>query len=392
MGFGREHDHGREPPQGASRTFAKVHALREALLAWYGRARRDLPWRRTRDPYAIWLSEVMLQQTRVETVVPYYERFLARFPTLHALAEAPMDDVLSLWSGLGYYRRARMLREGAAQVVREHGGELPKNAASLRAIRGIGRYTAGAVASIAHGEVTPLVDGNVARVLSRLFALEEDIATSRAQARLWDLADELVAPEDPGAWNQALMELGATICIPRAPRCLVCPARAWCEARARGIEAELPRVAAKGTVARESWWAAVLISRGAVLLGRRRPTLRFGGTWEPPSVQVAQTPRGGTASGARARRAFAALLGSVDLDFVRRGELVHVLSHRRLDVSVFSAPAARRMRLAPTATYDAFSWISRARLAALALSTLARKVLLLAEVAPAGTKGHRDGG
>jgi A/G-specific adenine glycosylase len=388
MGISEQSDHDRGPPQGAADeapTTAKAHGLRRALLAWFERERRDLPWRRTRDPYAIWLSEVMLQQTRVETVVPYYERFLARFPNVHALAEAAQDDVLALWSGLGYYRRARMLHAGAKQIVQEHGGQLPRTARELVSIRGIGRYTAGAIASIAHREATPLVDGNVARVLARLFAIEDDVTSTKGVARLWALADELVAPEDPGAWNEALMELGAIICVPRAPRCLVCPVRASCEARARGIEAELPRGKAKGAVPEERRWAAVLVARGAVLLGKRKAELRFGGTWEPPTVEEVSSEK-------RAARALARLLGRGRLSLSARGEFVHVLTHRRLTVAVLAGRSPTRIRPAPTGPYEAFEWVAPDRLDRIGLSTLARKVLALAEVAPAGKAGHRDGG
>jgi A/G-specific adenine glycosylase len=197
------------PVSQSSPDAATVRFLRQSLLAWYARAKRDLPWRRTRDPYAIWLSEVMLQQTRVETVVPYFERFLARWPTVSSLAEAPIDEVLAAWSGLGYYRRARMLHSGARAIA--DASAFPSNAEGLARVPGIGRYTAGAVASIAYGEAAPLVDGNVARVFARIFAMEEDLRSTRAVKRLWALATTLVDPRDPGSWNQALMELGAEL-------------------------------------------------------------------------------------------------------------------------------------------------------------------------------------
>jgi A/G-specific adenine glycosylase len=191
---------------------AQVAVLQDRLLEWYAACRRDLPWRRTRDPYAIWVSEVMLQQTRVETVIPRYERFLSRFPTVLALAEAPADDVLAAWSGLGYYRRARLLHEGARELVRGSvRGEMPSRRDDLLQVRGIGRYTAGAIASIAFSEPVGLVDGNVARVLARLFAIDDDMRRSAGVRRAQALADAIVARRDPSAWNQALMELGATV-------------------------------------------------------------------------------------------------------------------------------------------------------------------------------------
>src|SRR3954464_9149494 len=194
------------------------------LLAWFAKERRDLPWREEpRDPYRVWISEVMLQQTRVDVVVPYYLRFVARFPTLQTLAASPLDDVLALWSGLGYYARARNLHR-AAQAC---GGELPRTAAELRALPGLGPYTAAAVASLAFGEDAPLVDGNVARVLARVFALSGD-----ARSKAWKLAPTLLPPGRSGPFNEALMELGATICTPRSPDCPRCPLSGDCRGKA----------------------------------------------------------------------------------------------------------------------------------------------------------------
>jgi A/G-specific adenine glycosylase len=268
--------------------------LHRDLLAWYAVARRDLPWRRTRDPYAIWLSEVMLQQTRVDTVIPYYERFLARWPTVHALAEAPLDDVLTMWSGLGYYRRARMMHAAAQQVAAERAGVFPATADELGQIVGIGPYTAGAVASIAFGAAAPLVDGNVVRVFARLFGVEEDVRGGAGLARIWEIATALVYEPDAGAWNQALMELGATVCVPREPRCLVCPVRGACAALHAGTQAELPRLAPKAKPKEELRWA--LVARSAdgdrVLLARRRRDERFGGMWEPPCLPRSEDEAG----------------------------------------------------------------------------------------------------
>ncbi len=209
-------------------------------MRWFRAGHRDLPWRRTREPYRVWVSEIMLQQTRVEVVVPYYERFVARFPTPHALADAPLDDVLAAWSGLGYYRRARQLHAAAALVVREHAGDLPADDEALRALPGIGRYTAGAIRSIAFGHAAPIVDGNVARVLSRLFALAGGPGDAAWEKRLWTLAAALVPAADPSAFNQGLMELGATVCTPRAPRCDACPLARFCKAHAAGREEAFP--------------------------------------------------------------------------------------------------------------------------------------------------------
>ncbi len=217
-----------------------VAAARDALLTWYDEAKRDLPWRRTRDPYAIWVSEIMCQQTRVDTVIPYYERFLSRFPTPKALAEAEEDDVMSLWSGLGYYRRARLLHAGVKEVVAKYGGDVPKDAAERRGLPGVGRYTAGAIGSVAFGLPEPVVDGNVARVLSRLHEIDTPLGKAATEKRFWSEAEKLVAGPRPGDLNQAVMELGATICTPQNPACHECPLRDGCLARASGRQAELP--------------------------------------------------------------------------------------------------------------------------------------------------------
>ena len=215
--------------------------LRSKLVAWFGKAARDLPWRRTRDPYAILVSEVMLQQTQVATVIPFYERWLARFPDFGALASADESEVLSVWQGLGYYSRARNLHRAAKTVVAAHGGEMPRDPMFIRALPGIGRYTAGAVASFAFDLPEPLVDANVARVLARLLDLHTPIDSTAGQAALWSAAIALVPQKGARTFNSALMELGALVCAPRTPQCLLCPIRTHCAAFANGTAESLPR-------------------------------------------------------------------------------------------------------------------------------------------------------
>ncbi len=279
-------------------------ALAAALAAWFDATSRDLPWRRERAPYAVWLSEVMLQQTRVDTVVPYFQRFLARFPDVRALAAAPLDDVLHLWSGLGYYRRARQLHATAREVTERHGGVFPAEAPALRALPGIGAYTAGAIASIAYGRREPLVDGNVARVLARLEGIGEPIKSPSAVRRVWAIAARLLPDEQPGRFNEALMELGAMVCTPRDPRCDACPVSRFCAARAAGRERELPVVARKAAVPVVPAVAAVLVAPdGRILFARRREGGLFGGLWEPPMVEGFRLgrPRASALRGARPR-------------------------------------------------------------------------------------------
>ncbi|MBX3394461.1 MAG: A/G-specific adenine glycosylase [Phycisphaerae bacterium] len=261
-----------------------VRAVRSRLLLWYGVEKRQLPWRECGDPYAIWLSETMLQQTQVATVIPYYRRFLNRYPTVRHLAAAPLDDVLELWAGLGYYARARNLHRAANAVVNEFGGSFPRTAEALQRLPGVGAYTAGAVASIAFGECSPVVDGNVSRVLSRLFGLFVDIQSTDGRRRLWETAGRLVAPKNPGDFNQALMELGATVCLPKqAARCDVCPLVRLCAAYKAGNVAQLPIKARKSAVVRETHAVAAIRSGQRWLFVKRPESGLWGGLWELPT-------------------------------------------------------------------------------------------------------------
>lgn len=349
------------------------------LVAWYRRHRRDLPWRRTGDPYAVWISEVMLQQTRIAAVLPYYRRWMERFPSAAALAAAPLDDVLAAWSGLGYYGRARNLHAGAREVVERWGGRLPGSAAELRELPGIGRYTAGAIASIAFGRREPLVDGNVARVLARLHAIEDDVKSAAAARRLWQIAGEMVPDDAPGDFNQALMELGQEVCTPVGPRCDACPVMDACAARAAGRVHELPVVgkrtpdAARPLLALQAAWVE---RRGRVLLARRRPEGLFGGLWELPQ--------------AADRAALIGLFGELGLrlEIAVDAEPVHrhrqVLSHRRLAIDVYAARAAGRMngsiRAAARGTgvggpYERAAWHSLATLGSLGVAASSRSII-----------------
>lgn len=254
-----------------------------ALLNWYDQNPAQMPWRGSRDPYRIWLSEVMLQQTRVATVEGYYQRFLERFPTVEALAAAPMDDVLKLWEGLGYYARARNLHRLAQQIVNAHAGQFPSSAEALQQLPGIGRYTAAAIASIAFDQAVAVLDGNVIRVLSRLIDLPEEVSQPRVEQQLWSLAESLLPAERPGDYNQALMDLGRIICTPREPNCPDCPVQAFCMAFARGTQglrpvkkqkAPLPNVRAAAAVIRDA--------EGRVLLVQRPAEGLLGGLWALP--------------------------------------------------------------------------------------------------------------
>lgn len=356
------------------------------LVRWFRQERRDLPWRRTRDPYAIWISEAMLQQTRVAAVIPHYLRFLARFPDVAALAAAEEDEVLVQWSGLGYYARARALRSAARAIVLRHAGEFPRTRAAWLALPGVGPYTAGTVLSIAFSASEPLVDGNVQRVFARLFALEERQGSKALSERCWALARELVpvapaagapAALDPGDWNQALMELGARVCMPRAPACGLCPLRARCRAWALGRVPELPRPRVRRSAALVRLEILVARSRGRLLCVRRPLQGRMAGLFEFPTREL-------VAPGAEPLLWPTALpRGLTRAPGEPLGELGHTITHHRLRAEVRAGRANGR-RLPAAAR-----WAQPDELAGLALTGLARKVLALARRLDPSNSGVR---
>jgi A/G-specific adenine glycosylase len=352
-------------------SISSADGIARALLRWYDRERRDLPWRRTRDPYAVWVSEVMLQQTRVATVLDYYARWMRRFPSLQALAQADEDDVLKVWQGLGYYRRARALLAGARAVVAEHGGRLPAEAARLRELPGIGAYTAGAIASIAFGVREPVIDGNVTRVLCRLYALQGDPQRAPFLRRIRQLAAELVPAKRPGDFNQALMELGATLCTPRAPDCSACPVASRCIAHARGLAASLPRPKRRPAPAQVHMVAAVVRQRGRVLLVQLPAHApRWAGMWQFPTATLAT---GDTAEDG-VRRALEQCVGTAAGS--RTEGLVLVVRHSvtrfsiTLDAYGCGAPKGP-LRAAPG---SALTWKLPSELGELALPAAHRKI------------------
>ncbi len=341
------------------------------MLAWYRRAKRDLPWRRTRDPYAIWISEAMLQQTRVETVIPYYERFLARFPSVQSLADAPVDGVLGEWSGLGYYSRARNLHRAAQDIVERFGGRLPDALDSLQSLPGIGRYTAGAIASIAFDRPAPIVDGNVARVLARLWALPGGVADPETRDALWTEAERLVRGAHPGDFNQALMELGAQVCTPRAPRCSACPVASDCRGHATGAPTRYPQRAARSAPRRLRAFAALITRRDRALAVRRPDEGLLGGLWELPGEEF-QAAR----QRAAARLAHARLeeRTGLRLEPLQRGGTVEVVfTHRHFALTVYLTRVVGG-RLRPGA-FPEHRWVAPWRLSSLPMATATRRAL-----------------
>jgi A/G-specific adenine glycosylase len=339
--------------------------LRGELLAWYDTHRRDLPWRGSADPWAVWVSEVMLQQTRVETVVPYFGRFLARFPTPAALAAAPTEELLALWSGLGYYRRARHL-QAAARLLGERAAPIPRTAAELEELPGVGPYTAAAIASIAFGEPTPVLDGNVERLLARYTAEGEPVASRTARRRLFDQAAQLLDETRPGDSNQALMELGATVCLPVAPRCPRCPLARGCAARTAGNPERYPVRSAVEAPRQVRQIAAVVEEKGRLLLFRRGDDEpRLAGLWELPLADAARRDRAARELGRR--------FGGDWQIGERLARVRHAITTSSFEIAAHRATRstdASELREGVEA-----GWIARDRAAGLALTGAARKLL-----------------
>ncbi len=280
----------------------ELAAFRRQLLGWFSQFQRDLPWRHTKDPYRIWLSEIMLQQTRVAAAIPYYERFLQRFPDVQSLATAPEEEVLRLWSGLGYYSRARNLQKAAQEIVAKHKGQFPTRFDDALGLPGIGNYTAAAILSIAYDAKKAVLDGNVARVLARLCAIRGDLRESQRWQKLQKTADSLLEQKSPGDWNQAMMELGATLCTPKSPQCLLCPVAQFCEGRKQGIAESLPEKRKKRATVEVVLAAAVFADGKAQTLllpppksTKEKPSADHVPTlvskmWHFPTVSVAGEP------------------------------------------------------------------------------------------------------
>lgn len=326
-----------------------------------------MPWREDRDPYRVWLSEIMLQQTRVATVIPYFEKFIAKFPRVEALAAASEQDVLSLWSGLGYYARARSLHKAARVVADEFGGKFPGNAETLRALPGVGPYTAGAIASIAFDEPAPAVDGNVVRVLSRLLAWEADTADPAARRAAEPLVTQILERGRPHLLTQAIMELGATICLPANPACGVCPLAGLCEAKKTDKVARYPLAKARKKPKPVHLVALALLDvKGRVLVQRRDGEALFGGLWEVPHVEVA-----GKKDHAAALDELSALQGQSGAGApAHRGQVSHTLTHRKFTLDLYAVRATRAVKAS-----GARQWIDPHDPGDLPLSSFQRKLL-----------------
>lgn len=320
---------------------SRIATIRRNLLAWYDSHKRDLPWRVDTDPYRVWISEIMLQQTRVDQAAPYFERFMSAFPTIEALARSDLDTVLKKWEGLGYYSRARNLHATASLVCEAHGGSLPKNLTELQRLPGIGAYTSGAIASIAFGIPVPAVDGNVARVLSRLFELDLDIKEPSSRRRLEPLATKLVDRRRPGDLNQSIMELGATCCVPVDPQCQSCPLSRSCSAYRRGTTAKYPRKVRRRSTPTVEQLAVIAIGESGRIAMTKRPSPGLlAGLWEFPTVDKAAVA--GDNNGQQSRACVSDAMAVIGLpaatsrtdEPLSLGTVRHAYSHFKITVDV----------------------------------------------------------
>jgi A/G-specific adenine glycosylase len=364
--------------------------FRRQLLAWFRQYQRDLPWRRTNDPYRIWLSEIMLQQTRVTAVIPYYERFIERFPDIHALAAAPQEEVLRLWSGLGYYSRARNLHRAAQEIVAKHGGLFPHREKDALELPGIGRYTAAAILSIAYGAKQAVLDGNVARVLARLFAVRGDLRDAGRWQSLQESANALLDPQSPGDWNQAMMELGATLCTPQTPQCLLCPVAQFCQARKLGLADSLPARRKKRATEKIVLAAAVLLDpRGRTLLlpppamprgkaTHARVSALVSKLWHFPTIGVRTDPAAELQ--AHLREILPPSRTKEPLELEPLSEARHAVTYRAITLRTFRIRVPQLPRLPGAKTIPLSDITSPS---SLAISNLTRKAARAALAAPA---------
>ena len=328
-------------------------AIRRALLRWFREEARDLPWRKTDDPYKVWLAEIILQQTRVDQGLPYYKRYVDALPTVHDLAAASEDRVLKLWEGLGYYSRARNMHKAARLIVEQYAGVLPRDVEVLQLLPGIGKYTAGAIASIAFGRPVPVVDGNVKRVLARLLNLDACIDDLKTENDLWAIAATLVPPRSPGDFNQAMMELGARICTPRTPRCAECPVARYCEAHALGLEEARPVRRPKRKTPHHEMVIAAIRRNGRYLIGKRPPRGLLGGLWEFPGSAIApgETHEQALRRACREELGFAVKVGGL------AACVNHAYSHFKVTLNVYRCTLSGNV--APptsTAAHTEFAW------------------------------------
>ena len=345
-----------------------THPAARALLAWYAEYARDLPWRKQHDPYAIWVAEIMLQQTRVETVIPYYQSWMKRFPTIEHLAQATMNDVLQVWEGLGYYRRAHHLQKAAVELVEHYGGQIPRSIDELKHLPGIGEYTASAIAALAFGIDAIALDGNLRRVMARLLDLEIDPRLPEGERRTRAWAEGLLPHGQASAFNQALMDLGATICLPRAPRCAECPLQSWCQAFEHGTQPLRPVRINRKAIPHHQAAAGVILNDGKVLIGRRPEDKLLGGLWEFPG---GKQEAGESFETCLMRE----LCEELDVDVkvgISLGTFAHAYTHFRITVHAFYAEIIKGEPRA--LDHTELAWVAPADLVAYPMGKIDRAI------------------
>ena len=347
--------------------------FRRRLLTWFRKQARDLPWRKTRDPYRVWISEVMLQQTQVATVGPYFERFVARFPNVSDLAAADEQDVLRLWEGLGYYRRARQMHRAARVIVEQHGGQFPRDFDAVLALPGIGRYTAGAVLSIAFDDRLPILEANSIRVLSRLLAYRDDPQSTVGQRTLWSFASAILPRRDVGVFNQAVMELGSIVCLPKSPACATCPVILLCPTYEKGLQDAIP-LAKKRTNYTEVREAAVVVRRrGQVLLRQCDNDERWAGLWDFPRFALSASR--GAALQAELKDQVQRQMGVEITPGEKLVTIRHGVTRYRITLECFAAEFLSAKRRRVVGNHQ--RWVSSAKLGEVPLSVTGRKIARL---------------
>lgn len=343
-----------------------IAVIQNELLDWYRENCRDLPWRKDKDPYKIWVSEIMLQQTRVDTVIPYFERFIDQFPTIESLAEASDERVVKAWEGLGYYSRVRNLHSAVKEVVATYDAKVPSDPATISKLKGVGPYTTGAILSIAYDKKVPAVDGNVMRVFSRLFALTDDIAKPATRKKMEQIAQHVIPESAPGDFNQALMELGATICTPQSPRCLFCPVQSVCDAFAQGIEQELP-IKTKATPPKQVEVVFAWIEREDHILVEKRPEQGLlAGMWALPTFEATDRE-----NPIQVMEGFYAQKRIPATNYKVRGTLEHIFSHRHWNVTLLEMELAHDDWALP----DRWEWMHMREILAKPFSNVYRKAM-----------------
>ncbi|MFD1850479.1 A/G-specific adenine glycosylase [Oceanobacillus bengalensis] len=313
----------------------------EDLLNWYYENKRDLPWRRSHDPYKVWVSEIMLQQTKVDTVIPYFHRFMERFPTVYDLAKAEEQDVLKAWEGLGYYSRAKNLQAAVKEVVATYNGKVPDDAKELESLKGVGPYTKGAILSIAYNQPVPAVDGNVMRVFSRVLKIEDDIALAKSKKQMEKYLEELISKDDPSSYNQAIMDLGATICTPKSPACLVCPVAEHCRAFQDGVQEVLP-IKSKAKKQKKLQYIALLVKneKDEFLIEKRPNTGLLADLWQFPMIEVVSKE-------IDIESEFLKQYGLTVRNQQKKGDLKHVFSHLIWELEIHEVETEEKTVTAP---------------------------------------------